>query len=187
MDNKYLWDRSGEPDPEIQELEELLGTLRYQPEPLKIPADFQIARRRNLYPPLAIAAALLLFAVAIGFWINFKRQPDKVATQSGDRSEQNTTPSSAIAKPPAPEERTADDKALVVPPRRRTVTRPTQLASNQAGRRKTQPPALTPEQVALKEQVLLAFRLTSAKLNVAQRNIQGPPPANTIRNQHKIG
>jgi hypothetical protein len=31
MNEEYLWDKSGEPDPEIQELEETLGSLRYQP------------------------------------------------------------------------------------------------------------------------------------------------------------
>ena len=30
-DGDYLWDKTGEPDPEIQQLEEILGTLRYQP------------------------------------------------------------------------------------------------------------------------------------------------------------
>ena len=34
MNNNYLWDRTGEIDPDIQELEETLGTLRYQPQPL---------------------------------------------------------------------------------------------------------------------------------------------------------
>jgi hypothetical protein len=31
MKEDYLWDKTGEPDPEIQQLEEILGTLRYQP------------------------------------------------------------------------------------------------------------------------------------------------------------
>ena len=63
MEDKYLWDRSGEPDPEIQVLEEILGTLRYQPRPLEIPPNFQIHRRRSFFPALAIAAAIALFAI----------------------------------------------------------------------------------------------------------------------------
>ena len=35
MNDDYLWDRTGEPDPEIQQLEEVLGTLRYQPRALR--------------------------------------------------------------------------------------------------------------------------------------------------------
>ena len=42
MNDDYLWDRTGEPDPEIQQLEEILGTLRYQPQPLAIPAHLQV-------------------------------------------------------------------------------------------------------------------------------------------------
>ena len=38
MNEDYLWDKSGQPDPEIQQLEEILGTLRYQPKPFEIPA-----------------------------------------------------------------------------------------------------------------------------------------------------
>ena len=39
MKDDYLWDKSGQPDPEIQKLEEILGTLRYQPKPLELPQD----------------------------------------------------------------------------------------------------------------------------------------------------
>jgi hypothetical protein len=35
--------------------------------------------------------------------------------------------------------------------------------------------------------VLVALRLVSAKLNLAQRKTQGAPQLNTIRNQHKMG
>jgi len=55
---------------------------------------------------------------------------------------------------------------------------------------KVRPPApreLTPAELAEKEQVLVALRLVSAKLNVAQRKAQGLPAPNSIRNQHKIG
>ena len=45
----YLWDKTGEPDPEVQELEEILGTLRYQPRPLDIPAGLQVGRRAILF------------------------------------------------------------------------------------------------------------------------------------------
>jgi hypothetical protein len=48
-------------------------------------------------------------------------------------------------------------------------------------------PQLTTEELAEKEQVLVALRLVSAKLNLAQRKTQGFPQLNTIRNQHKIG
>ena len=49
------------------------------------------------------------------------------------------------------------------------------------------PPQLTPAELAEREQVLVALRLVSAKLNVAQRKTQVLPAPNSIRNQHKIG
>src|SRR6266851_1924331 len=73
MDNNYLWDRSGEIDPDIQQLEETLGALRYQPQPLRIPTSLQIRRRRSFYPLLAIAAAIALVAIALGLWFAFKQ------------------------------------------------------------------------------------------------------------------
>ena len=69
MNEEYLWDKSGEPDPEIQELEEILGPLRYQPRPLELPAP-----RRNNYLPWAIAASLLIALMAGGLWLKFRTQ-----------------------------------------------------------------------------------------------------------------
>ena len=63
------------------------------------------------------------------------------------------------------------------------------LARNQrrATRTVIRQPELTAEELAEKEQVLVALRLVSYKLNLAQRKTQGLPQLNTIRNQHKIG
>jgi hypothetical protein len=47
-------------------------------------------------------------------------------------------------------------------------------------------PVLTAEELAQKEQVIVALRLVSFKLNLAQRKAQGLPQINSIRN-HKIG
>src|ERR1043165_1796891 len=71
MNDNYLWDRTGETDAEVQKLEELLGTLRYQPKPFPIPASMKIGRRSN-YAPLAIAAALALLALAAGIWLRVR-------------------------------------------------------------------------------------------------------------------
>src|SRR5436853_1119179 len=74
MSDNYLWDRSGEPDPELQELEEILGALQYQPRSLEIPSGLQVGRRRSLRPALAIAAGIALAAVALGFWFHYSHQ-----------------------------------------------------------------------------------------------------------------
>jgi hypothetical protein len=67
MNDDYLWDKSGEPDPQIQELEELLAPLRYQPKPLVLP------RRRN-YWPLAIAATVLMALLISGVWLRTRTE-----------------------------------------------------------------------------------------------------------------
>ena len=63
MNEEYLWDKSGEPDPEIQQLEDILGGLRYQPIPLELPTDVQQHRQCH-FPLIAIAATLLIALLA---------------------------------------------------------------------------------------------------------------------------
>src|SRR5688500_12868222 len=100
----YLWDRSGEPDEEIQKLEELLAPLAYQPRPLEIPATLQPGRRRNLYPALAIAAAVALAALALGVWLNINREAAVVPQQA-----EVITPA-AVEKKDSPEIVSVPDK-----------------------------------------------------------------------------
>src|SRR3954466_2062273 len=61
MNDDYLWDGSGEPDAEAQKLEALLGRYRSTaPMP-----DFKrvvVMRRRRRWP-LAVAAALIVYAI----------------------------------------------------------------------------------------------------------------------------
>jgi hypothetical protein len=61
MNNDYLWDGSGEPDPEIQKLENTLGRFRHnQPAP-----DFRIPAPSRLRPRFKIAFACLATAAAL--------------------------------------------------------------------------------------------------------------------------
>ena len=83
MNDDYLWDKSGEPDPQIQQLEEILGTLRYQPRPLNLP------RRRNYLALLAIAATVVMALLAGGVWTQLQ-------------SPEPTIPTIAIAAPENP-------------------------------------------------------------------------------------
>src|SRR5262249_51835286 len=95
MNDNYLWDRTGEIDPEIQQLEETLGALRYQPRPLQIPAHFKIGQRRRFQPLLAIAAAIALVAVALGLWLAIKQRqtaPSPQANQESPREERLEKP-----------------------------------------------------------------------------------------------
>jgi hypothetical protein len=188
MDNNYLWDRSGEIDPDIQQLEETLGSLRYQPQPLQIPTSLQIGRRRSFYPLMAIAAAIALVAIALGLWFAFKQH--QVTLPLDVR--QNAQPGSPQIQKQLPQPKREPEQALVnrgsnpviSQKRHRELTRPLQASYKV---RAPAPPQLTPAELAEKEQVLVALRLVSFKLNVAQRKAQGLPAPNSIRNQHKIG
>jgi hypothetical protein len=179
MNENYLWDRTGEPDAEVQELEELLGTLKYQPRPLQIPANLPAGRKRALIP-LAIAAAIALLMVGAGLWIHFGGSHERPAIQARDNG---SAPASTQTPAPMPKDEVAN---LIPPPtiKGRPVHRPNsnRLARNDMRRVRTTPPPLTEQELAEKDQVLIALRLVSAKLNLAQRKTQTLPQANTIRN-----
>ncbi len=188
MDNNYLWDRSGEIDPDIQQLEETLGALRYQPQPLRIPTSLQVGRSRSFYPLLAIAAAIALVAIALGLWFAFKQH--QVTTPLDVR--QNAQPAPKQIQKELPQPKREPEQAALNPganPVRsqKRHLEPTHALLARSKVRAPAPPQLTPAELAEKEQVLVALRLVSFKLNVAQRKAQGLPAPNSIRNQHKIG
>jgi hypothetical protein len=191
MEDNYLWDRSGEADPEIQELEETLGTLRYQPRPLDIPRNLQLGRRRRFFPAMAIAAAIALCAVLLGVWFSFnRRQPSASVASNGLPVDQ---PATSI-QPSLKRDTQVEEATVVNGPKQTDIQKHReaprdQLARNQSRLPRTviRQPELTPAELAEKEEVLVALRLVSYKLNVAQRKTQGVPQLNPIRNQHKIG
>jgi len=179
MNDKYLWDRSGEPDAEIRQLEELLGTLKYQPRPLQIPSTLRAGRRRT-FIPLAIAAAIALVMIAAGLWIHFTRSSAPPAIQESEAQPgqvPNQTPSQPqdqIVNSTLPDGITGRDVV-----RKPNLNRP---ARNNPRYIRRTPPPLTEQELAEKDQVLIALRLASAKLNLAQRKTQTLPQVNTIRN-----
>jgi len=78
MKNDYLWDGSGEPDPEVRKLETLLGGLRHTrpaPEFPAVVAAQQPARPRivqSRWFAFAAAAAVLLIAATAVVWLRPK-------------------------------------------------------------------------------------------------------------------
>src|SRR5262245_24083393 len=143
MNNKYLWDRTGEPDPEIQELEELLGTLRYQPRPLRIPANLSIARRRPFFLPVTIAAAIVMLAILCAFWIHFSRQS---ATPTREvKRELKAAPAPGVNQP---EQKTVVAQDQSNPPQPRPQKPRNLVANNRRSNSRALPPRLTPEEQA---------------------------------------
>lgn len=166
MNDDYLWDKSGEPDPQIQELEEILAPLRYQPKPLELPDDSLAVRRRNYFPLLAIAATLIIALLVTAAWLRLRTEKSEPPQEA--RSVLPSVPS--VDKEPEIVKNTVPPKA---PVRKRNPKR----SFNQQERQ---------EALEAKEQVMLALRLASEKLKLAQRRTLGPSP-NQMKNQHKIG
>ncbi len=65
MSDRYLWDRSGPPDPEVARLEQLLGTLR-SAQPAVLPATAQTQEQAQGESGGAVAARAVVFAGATG-------------------------------------------------------------------------------------------------------------------------
>lgn len=204
MNDDYLWDRTGEPDPEIKQLEEVLGTLRYQPQPLAIPAQLQSAQKQSHFSHFAIAAAIAVMLFGGGWWMLL------TSRRAADSARVRPTPTATAADPESVASTKAvsgsdhairsairsrgDDKRPQ--PRRRRVTQSmlARMLARNLSRSRPQVvksyEAITSERTeaeAAKEQLFLALRVASAKLSLAQKRTQGTYPANMIRNQHKVG
>lgn len=194
----YLWDKTSEPDAEIQELEKILGTLRYQPRPLEIPTDLHTDSRPGFFAGstprtlagLAIAATLAAILVGVGLWFGLQRSqqrpaPEVVKTQnppvpnSGPKSVQtpDDSPKSTLAGTTSPPAQKQTDE----PRRARHETRGWFVKNPELAAKQRR------EAEAAKDQLMLALRLASAKLNFAQRKTQNTNPRDPVHNQHKIG
>jgi hypothetical protein len=173
MNDDYLWDKSGEPDPQIQELEQILGSLRYQPKPFEIPRDVPVSTRRRYFPLLAIAATLLVALLAAGVWFRM-RTSNNVPPHQARVPE--TPPVEKVVPPVGPKKNPEPEKNILVLNRRHR-SRP---SSSVVAKRERE------EALAVKEQLVVALRLASEKLNLAHRRAQGFP-ANQIKNQHRVG
>jgi hypothetical protein len=85
MNNDYLWDGSGEPDPEIQKLESTLAKFRHEVQAPEFPEITAVRQPRfwqRLLPShshwsfgLATATALILFAAAFGI-LRWSQKPN---------------------------------------------------------------------------------------------------------------
>ncbi len=93
----YLWDKTGEPEEDVAQLEQLLGTLRHEPRPFVLPADFSAHTARSSFRPqqrqqqrpfgwqrLALAASLLLTLLA-GAWLIMRLQQPEVRHESAQQ------------------------------------------------------------------------------------------------------
>jgi len=102
MSDDYLWDRSGEPDPEVERLERVLGKYRYQDKPLGPAVNASLGDRRGGWIRLAAIAAAILIVLA-GLWV-FKLQnktlPESHQANNTDTPEQKIQSQTTPLTPP---------------------------------------------------------------------------------------
>jgi hypothetical protein len=196
-----LWDKTGEPDPEIQQLEEILGTLRYQPRPLEIPAGLAVGRERNFFrdtaPRLAIAATIAMLLLGLGVWLAWQRSqtvaPSEIVKTSDKPAGQ---PSPAEQAAPNPDQDpqiagTPRHEEIPAAPRRHrgphSVSQSTVAENSNRARREARKAKELQEAAVARDQLMLALRVVSAKLSYAQKKTQSTTLPEPVHNQHKTG
>lgn len=199
MNEDYLWDKSGEPDPEIEQLEQTLGRLRYKRpvEPLPLPLPARSWLRHSFSPPaLAIAATLVVLLLAGGLWLGLRRSNSSGVNNAADAGTlPQAAPSQQVVSGPPPYVGPIDATASNVEKEtnkpainsssggapanrnipRASVERRQEVAKSQTvnnTRRALSERTIRQGELA-KEQLIKALLITSDKLNAVQKKIQG--------------
>jgi hypothetical protein len=197
MNEDYLWDKSGEPDPDIEQLENTLGRLRFKRpvEPLPLPQTERWSFRQSFSPALAIAATLLILILAGGIWLGLRRSSSTGNTKAVAREtapeEKHIEKSVSGPRPPLGSGNPTDDKLADGGNRQEIVAPEPVMPRNQLPRRFYGPRQLmvrrsdvkvSPQREQLaregeqaKAQLILALHITSDKLNTVQKKIQANP------------
>jgi hypothetical protein len=192
MRDDYLWDKSGEPDKDVEQLEQLLGNLRYRrPDgALPLPERAPVHSQRRFKPFLAAAAALLVmtFAAAVWFALGPRRQTETtgiagINMQAG-RAQEWLNPDSlsalTLVEKDAPTNKieptfVAANGSRSGKPRRSVEsnrrTLPLERIAKSAPSNRMERIS-EDEGVAAREQLLRALHLASSKLNRVQKKVQ---------------
>lgn len=185
MKDDYLWDKSGEPDPEIEHLERVLSQLRSTRGAQELMPAFEKLPRRgasSLTKFLAVAAALAFVLLALGVFSFIQRQ--SVKPDAGDSKLVMAKPSTPA--PPvtvqAPAEGSGEIKqaksdavVTVGTPVVKSVRPPLQsrLRTTNRQRESTVNEREQSEGLMAKEQLLKALEITSSELDFVQKKVQG--------------
>lgn len=199
----YLWDKTGGADPEVERLEELLGSLAHRPRPLELPPGAAAGRRRRALDfARPAAAAALLLAVLAGALVAY-RQAGRgfgAVAESGPARESTPPLESAppregsAAAPEAPGRReqaaAGEGKPFVAAGEEKPSARAAKASHGSRRPRRNAPApkavgrtrvevAASPrrpaeaERLQAKEQLVYALRLTSVKLDEVRRRVRG--------------
>lgn len=179
MKDDYLWDRSGEPDAEVERLEGTLGRLRHRPRPLELPRS-RPQQRRGLHPVLAAAAALAVMLLGAAAWLALHpatetterlalaglrpaslaalyRRAEAFEALAGDQSSRSPEVKSEAEPAVRRLQRIEARRAEIILARRAREWRDERMMR---------------EEERAAEKLMLALRYASSKLNLVQRQIQ---------------
>lgn len=182
MSDEYLWDKSGEPDPEVERLEGLLGELRYRrpPTPLPLPQRAPVHSRRTFRPAYAAAAAALLcMAIVGGLWLGLGVRNESttagiaaINAQPGRAQDWLSSGSIALVAAQSATEEASQPAPALVRERgpRSSASKRREMPGKLAAIRR--PPISDEEGVAAREQLIKALHLASSKLNLLQKKVQ---------------
>ncbi len=145
----YLWDKTGEPDEEVERLEALLGALAHTPRPLALPALNAHAaparvRASRLFAPWALAAAAALLVAALAGAAALLRSREIPASKDAAVTNETRPSPEKAARESAAVEVKDERVALEDVARGPRTGKATRLASAQ---RRRKSPAPTPRRV----------------------------------------
>lgn len=101
MNDDYLWNGSGEPDPEVQRLERVLGKYRYKPKTFNAALTSHFSWQQRPWVRLAAAAAVIVMILA-GLWIFKLQSSRKMSTP--ELQANNDAPATKQTEPQHPTE-----------------------------------------------------------------------------------
>lgn len=166
--NDYLWDGSGEPDGDIEQLESLLRPLAYQApaEPYAVSAVVAAApvKRAPMYQ-WAIAAVVAFAALGLGFWMIRSQPPETVTVAALDqRQVSDLAWTERVIEPTVPAVPIESNHPVKAP-------RQTAAASGRSIRGSQRVLEERQEGRVAADQLLKALRITSDNLNIVKTKV----------------
>ena len=181
MSEDYLWDKSGEPDPEVEQLERALGQLRYKApkKPLPLPQVSRPLFRFRLNGLSAVAAGIVILLLAGGLWLRLRPSAPVANPEVTSGRPPQTGPIDLTASGTHKQER-GETPVKAVPVQSRVTYRFQNPKRQELGRdsislnaRAAREQQMVRKGEMAKEQLIKALLITSEKLNAMQKKIQG--------------
>ncbi|HYO92721.1 MAG TPA: hypothetical protein VEQ40_13855 [Pyrinomonadaceae bacterium] len=182
MKDDYLWDKSGEPDLEIEHLERVLGGLRSKRSAQGLMPAFDNLQRKRPRPFttwLAVAAAVAFALTALGIFNAVQRQSGKRSSDSQFvmlNPEAAESPVEDVARANGSGETREADSEKPSTDAVRTLKRSPMEARRRNINRRRESLLNRQEQMEglmAKEQLLKALEITSSELDSVQKQVRG--------------